>query len=206
MKQKKKTPVLFRVTDTLSLQFLLFHVWWMYCQFSWGRVHPRYPNMAYQLCVFVEASCWVHDISGCLQSHPISKLRLEFQTKPCYKAGFSERARHSYNVEISGSFLSTLFNPLSDRHNCKVVFTIISVTLVSEGEMKKREGRCMMDSNKTGPQTAINSDHFFAWKGCVHSTQTLCSLQNGWGDILGDFPSSYLNLRLKCACGNQASI
>lgn len=118
---EKKPPVLFRVTDTLSLQFLLFHVWWMYCQFGWGRVHPRYPNMAYQLCVFVEASCWVHDISGCLQSHPISKLRLEFQTKPCYKAGFSERARHSYNVEISGSFLSTLFNPLSDRHNCKVV-------------------------------------------------------------------------------------
>lgn len=63
-------------------------------------------------------------------------------------------------MEILDSCLSTLFNPFLDRHNCKVVFTTISVTLVGEGEMKKQEGRCMMD--KTGPPTAINSDHFFA--------------------------------------------
>lgn len=149
MKQKKKSW--FRVTDALSLQFLLFHVWWIYCQFSWGRVHPCYPNTAYQLCVFVEASCWVHDISGRLQSHPISKLRLEFQTKLVTKQDFLKGAGHSYNVEISDSCLSTLLNPFLDRHNCKVIFIIISVTLVGGGKWNSKKGDAWWAVTKLDP-------------------------------------------------------
>lgn len=104
----------------------------------------------------------MHDISGRLQSHPISKAKIRISNKTYYEAGFSKRAGHGYNVEISDSCLSTLFNPFLDRHNCKVIFTIISVTLADGGEMKQQEGRCMMGGNKTGPKRAINSDHFFA--------------------------------------------
>lgn len=106
----------------------------------------------------------MHDISGRLQSHPISKLRLEFQTKLVTKQDFLKGAGHSCNVEISDSCLSTLLNPFLDRHNCEVIFTIISVTLVGGGEMKQQEGRCMMGRNKTGPKPAINSDHFLPKK------------------------------------------
>lgn len=63
-------------------------------------------------------------------------------------------------MEISDSWLNSFLG----SHNCKVIFTIISVTLVGEGGIKQQEERYITGHNKTRSKSAISSDHFLPEK------------------------------------------